>query len=115
VGFQLIDATGTAFVEAAQRPTDLPLLPSLGDSVGDRTALAVAAALSLEVRTKVDSITATTRDNAELSMRSGAKVRWGSAADSALKSTVLVALLQTKALVYDVSAPDVPTTTGKLA
>jgi hypothetical protein len=42
-------------------------------------------------------------------------VRWGSAADSALKSTVLVALLQTKALVYDVSAPDVPTTTGKLA
>jgi cell division protein FtsQ len=114
-GFQLIDATGTSFVEATQRPADLPLLPSLGDSVGDRTALAVAAALSPEVRAKVDSISATTRDNAELSLRSGAKVRWGSAADGALKSTVLVALLPTKAQTYDVSAPDVPTTTGTLA
>ena len=113
-GFSLIDATGTPFVEAAQRPPGLPLLPSLSDSVGDRTALAVAAALSSEVRAEVDAITATTRDNAELSMRSGAKVLWGSAADSALKSTVLVALLPTKAQKYDVSAPDVPTTTGTL-
>lgn len=114
-GFQLVDATGTPFVEAAQRPLDLPLLPSLSDSVGGRTALAVAAALSPEVRAGTDSITATTRDNAELSMRSGAKVLWGSAADGALKSTVLVALLPTKAQTYDVSAPDVPTTTGTLA
>jgi cell division protein FtsQ len=114
-GFQLVDATGTPFVEATQRPLDLPLLLSLSDSVGDRTALAVAAALLPEVRAVTDSITATTRDNAELSMRSGAKVLWGSAADGALKSTVLVALLPTKAQTYDVSAPDVPTTTGTRA
>jgi cell division protein FtsQ len=114
-GFQLVDATGTPFIEATQRPPDLPLLLSLSDSVGDRTALAVAAALLPEVRAVTDSITATTRDNAELSMRSGAKVLWGSAADGALKSTVLVALLPTKAQTYDVSAPDVPTTTGTRA
>lgn len=111
-GYQLVDATGTPFVEAAARPDALPLLPSRTDSVGDATALAVAAALSSDVRAQVDTITASTRDDATLTLRSGATVRWGSAERSELKSTVLLALLPTGAETYDVTAPEVPTTTG---
>lgn len=111
-GYQLIDATGTPFVDAASRPDTLPLLPSRTDSVGDVTALAVAAALGSDIRAQVDSISATTRDDATLRLRSGATVRWGSADRSELKSTVLLALLPTRAAVYDVTAPEVPTTTG---
>lgn len=114
-GYQLIDETGTPFVDAATRPDTLPLLPSRTQSVGDATALAVAAGLAPGVRAQVDTITATSRDDATLTLRSGATVKWGSSEKSTLKSDVLLALLPAKAQTYDVTAPEVPTTSGTLA
>ena len=74
-------------------------------------AVAVLLALPAELLARVDSVTATTRDDVTLVLTGvGQAVRWGSAEDAALKAQVLAALLTRPASVYDVSAPLAPTT-----
>jgi cell division protein FtsQ len=80
------------------------------------TGLAVDAAMGVlslmpdDLRPKIAKLTASTRDNVELTLKSGAILRWGSVEQPELKSQVARALLKRKAKVYDVSAPELPTT-----
>jgi cell division protein FtsQ len=66
--------------------------------------------LPADLRGKIVGVSASTRDDVELVLKSGSKVRWGSSEQGALKAQVLSALLQRRAGFYDVSAPELPTT-----
>ena len=59
---------------------------------------------------QVDWRAATGHDDIELTLRSGDRVRWGSADQPEVKAQVLRALMNRKADVYDVAAPELPTT-----
>lgn len=87
------------------------------EAEGDALVAAVEVLDSLpeNLAARVDSISADSRDNVEITLKSGSTVRWGSSADGDFKAQVLAALLNRKAAVYDVSAPEIPTTTGEKA
>ncbi len=65
--------------------------------------------LPAALRAQVDSVTARTPDAIVLQLTGGAKIVWGSADQSALKSTVLQKLMAAKPgqAAYDVSSPNV--------
>jgi cell division protein FtsQ len=108
-GFQLVDDTGVSFLAVPAvpdgvvltdvDPTDGALLTQVG---------MVAAAMPEKLQDKVDKIQASSRDGIRLALKDGDVVTWGSADDSALKSSVLLALLKQRARSYDVSAPHSP-------
>lgn len=81
-----------------------------------QTLVAVAGVASLieskdpALRKQVQVISAASKDSIELNLTKGRTVTWGSEADSTRKLGVLKALLKIKAVTYDVSAPDQPTT-----
>jgi cell division protein FtsQ len=62
---------------------------------------------------KVVRVRAQSIDSVELDLKSGAVVRWGSADEPEFKAAVLEALLSLRAQIYDVSAPELPTTTDE--
>lgn len=106
-----LDATGARFGTPAAPPAGMPVVtastdPALSSAVG------VVAALPRSLGAVVTTVTARTRDDVVLTLRSGSTVQWGSADDSARKAQVLASLLKVPARTYDVSAPDLPTTTG---
>jgi cell division protein FtsQ len=70
----------------------------------------VLQSLPPDLRDRVVSLSATTRDDVDLILRSGDEVRWGSADQAEMKAEVLRVLLKRKADMYDVSAPELPTT-----
>lgn len=104
----LVDGEGVAFAPVAAVPKGLPIVDADGD--GLVAAMGVLAALPPDLARKVVSLSASTRDDVVLTLRSGDRVRWGSAEDPERKAEVLRALLTRKADVYDVSAPELPTT-----
>jgi cell division protein FtsQ len=104
-------AGGARFGAVGVRPRNLPLLRAYGEDARAE-ALAVVASLPADIAGRVTDVTARTRDAVVLTLRSGAQVRWGSAERAERKAEVLRALLPVRAEVYDVSAPDLPTTTG---
>jgi cell division protein FtsQ len=81
-----------------------------------QTLAAVAAVVNLietkdhRLRKQVQSISAGSRDSIVLDLTKGRTVTWGSGASLTRKLTVLKSLLGINARVYDVSAPDQPTT-----
>lgn len=103
-----VDAEGMVFPVAGPLPKGLPTVTAEGVALTE--SMAVLASLPPGLARRVDSVSATTRDDVELTLRSGDRVRWGSADQPELKAEVLRALLERKADVYDVSAPEVPTT-----
>ena len=109
-GFALVDPEGVAFAESGSmphgvllaevNPTDRPLLQQVGT---------VAAALSGGLGKQVTVLAATDAERIRLKLKSGVKVNWGSAADSALKADIVVALLKSgRASSIDVSSPHNP-------
>jgi cell division protein FtsQ len=109
---QLVDEQGVAFTPIGIIPRGLPQVRAEGPALA--TAMDVYTALPDPWRDRVVRVAATTRDDVTLTLRSGAVVRWGSADRSDFKAQVLDALIKRKAAVYDVSAPELPTTRGKL-
>ncbi len=107
-GRQAVDADGVAFEVTGGLPKDLPRVDAEG--VGRETAMAVLSTLPADVARRVVAVSASTRDDVELLLRSGDLVQWGSAERAEFKAEVLRALLKRKADVYDVSAPELPTT-----
>ncbi|CAB4890428.1 MAG: FtsQ-type POTRA domain-containing protein [Actinobacteria bacterium] len=103
-----VDSHGISFVPTAAVASGLPVVK--GDGIGLIAAMGVLSSLPDDLRPKVAKLTASTRDNVELTLKSGAILRWGSVEQAELKSQVARALLKRKAKVYDVSAPELPTT-----
>jgi len=114
-GFQLIDPAGVVVQTAATRPDDVPLIEVAGEAkTGDaafESTVEVLLALPNDLLARVDTITASTKDDVSFELR-GAKQRivWGSVDESAKKARVLEVFLstnKTKAFKeYDVSSPD---------
>lgn len=90
-GLPLIEATGAPLISAVEVVSNLPA--NLAQKV---------------VRIRAESI-----DSIELDLKSGSIVRWGSADEPEFKAAVLDALLLRRAQIYDVSAPELPTTTDE--
>lgn len=103
-----VDAAGVPFAVAGPLPKGLPRVTAEGDALVE--TMAVLAELPPDLARKVVAASATTRDDVALRLRSGDLVRWGSADQGPFKAEVLRALLTRKAEVYDVSAPELPTT-----
>ena len=103
-----VDVTGVVFDTAEPLPPTMPKVKATG--VGLITAMAVLAGLPEDLAGKVESLSAGTRDDVDLVLRSGAQVHWGSADQAEYKARVLRALLKHKKDVYDVTAPELPTT-----
>lgn len=103
-----VDASGKTFDPVGVRPASLPSVSAQG--VGLEASTAVLAGLPADIAARVVSVSATTRDDVGLVLKSGAVVRWGSAEQPDFKAEVLRALLRHKREVYDVTAPELPTT-----
>lgn len=106
--YDVVDASGAVIRSVPLVEKDLPVVTATGDGVG--AAVAVARELPEEIRSKVVSIEASTRNNVTLILRNRSEVMWGSADEGAFKAEVLLTLFQVDAKYYDVSAPGVPAT-----
>ncbi|MDP2013276.1 MAG: FtsQ-type POTRA domain-containing protein, partial [Actinomycetota bacterium] len=104
----VVDAAGVAFTPVAVVPSGLPIVHA--EDLGLVAAMGVLTSLPDDIRQKVVSLKATTRDDVALTLKSSAIVRWGSIEQAELKAQVTRALLKRKATIYDVSAPELPTT-----
>ena len=109
-GFALVDREGVAFAKSGSvpggvllaevNPTNRPLLHQVGT---------VAVALPGGLRGQVSVLAATDAERISVKLKSGVKVNWGSAADSALKAEIVTALLKGKRTAsLDVSSPHNP-------
>ena len=115
-GLELVDAAGVVIERPEERPEGQPLIEVEGGVAdeGFRAVAAVVRSLPADVRAQLTRATAATADDVGLELAGGASVVWGSAEDSALKATVLAALMRAappdSVALYDVSAPTSPVT-----
>jgi cell division protein FtsQ len=108
---QLVDAQGVVFTPIGPIPKGLPMVK--GDGAALEMAMQVYTTLPDSLQDKVVRLTAKTRDDITLTLRSGVIVRWGNAEQMELKASVLDTLMNRRARIYDVSAPELPTTYGE--
>jgi cell division protein FtsQ len=106
---QGVDAQGIVF--DSPNLDGLPLIEAAGAPLV--SAVEVVSQLPANLAQKVVRVRAQSIDSVELDLKSGSVVRWGSADEPEFKAAVLEALLSLRAQVYDVSAPELPTTTGE--
>lgn len=106
---QGVDAQGIVF--ESLELSGLPLIEATGAPLV--SAVEVVANLPANLAQKVVRIRAQSIDSIELDLKSGSTVRWGSADEPEFKAAVLDALLTRRAQIYDVSAPELPTTTDE--
>ncbi len=106
---QGVDAQGIVF--DSLNLNGLPLIEASGEALV--SAVEVVANLPKNLAQKVVRIRAESIDSIELDLKSGSIVRWGSADEPEFKAAVLDALLSRRAQIYDVSAPELPTTTDE--
>ena len=106
---QGVDAQGIIF--DSPNLDGLPLIEATGASLV--SAVEVVSQLPSSLAQKVVRIRARSIDSVELDLKSGSVVRWGSADEPEFKAAVLEALLSLRAQIYDVSAPELPTTTDE--
>jgi cell division protein FtsQ len=106
----LVDPDGVVIDRVATAPAGMPRLKvSLGTDVSAlRGCLAVLHDLPPGVKGRLAAIGADSPDGIWLELKDGARVEWGSSADTPRKGRVLLALLKQKARFYDVQAPDAP-------
>lgn len=113
----LVDAEGVVFGKDTKAPAGTPMLVVADQLSGDERSTAVAGAATVltqippALRAKVKGMRVESRDDIRFTLKGDREVRWGSAEDSALKVAVMTRLLKAvPAKVYDVSAPELPTT-----
>lgn len=104
-----LDLTGESYLPKLNMPTPgLPKFTSRGDKLLEQAVIAYKF-LPPNVGSKVVEVSAMTSSNIRFKLKSEVIIVWGSAERSERKAEVLQVLLQRKAAVYDVSAPDLPT------
>ena len=111
-GFGLVDPAGILLGESAERLPGVPLIVDRGAAIPNPAfdaAVEVLLAMPVDLRSQVDTITATTRDDVTMTLVGAQQsVRWGSADDSERKAALLAALRGIHGLTpgtFDVSAP----------
>lgn len=112
--FELVDAAGVVVESTPDRPTGVPLIragEADPDEAAFRSVAEVLDALPDELASRVDVVTASTRDDVAFTIRDlGHRVVWGSAERSAFKARVLEAAIAVNdpavSWQFDVSAPD---------
>jgi cell division protein FtsQ len=114
-GFELVDGDGVVFRTVPQRPPGLPIATVTGPRREKtlESVVTVAEALPGDLLRRVRTIAAPSQDSIRLRLDRDVEVVWGSAEDSARKVRVLTVLMRRSARIYDVSAPDLPTTQGE--
>lgn len=114
-GFQLIDPAGVVVQTVATRPDNVPLIQVSGEAkTGDaafESTVEVLLALPSDLLARVDSISASTKDDVTFELRGDRqRIVWGSVDESAKKARVLEVFLSTNNTKsfkeYDVSSPD---------
>jgi len=106
----VVDAAGVVFAAPAAGLPVVALPASAMTTPAGLAAVGVLAQLPAELRSQVQTVSASSPDSVKLALRGGASVTWGGVNDSVRKVAVLKALLPRGAAAYDVSAPDLPTT-----
>lgn len=111
-GYVDLDEDGVTFGRLTKPPAGLPRVETGADAEPSalEEAAHVVAALPDSVSALVDHVQVDSVDQIVLMLKDGRQVRWGSADQSDDKADVLLALLDRKAQVYDVSVPGMPTT-----
>lgn len=106
-----MDADGVLFRTFEEKPEELPEVRARVSTPVEALAetAAVVDALPAAVHDRLRHVEVSSIDDIVLHLRGGARVRWGSADNSADKGEVLLVLLDRKAQVYDVTAPGRPT------
>jgi cell division protein FtsQ len=108
-GFVLIDTRGVAFEARPTLPSGvLPADVDPSNVAVLREAGTIAAAMPAALRGRVERLRATSRSSVTVVLRSGVQVNWGTAADSALKADIVLAVLKRKPSTIDVSSPHNP-------
>ncbi len=108
--YVVIDAGGVEF-DHIRSAGKLPVIRARSYE-GGQSAREVLVSLPADLRAEVRTVGASTHHDIDLTLANGAKVRWGSPDEAALKAQVLAGLRSVKAAHYDVSAPLMPTTSG---
>ncbi|ACQ80658.1 Polypeptide-transport-associated domain protein FtsQ-type [Beutenbergia cavernae DSM 12333] len=116
-GTLLLDAEGVVIATVpagGETPAGLPEMTVPLDDGARQDAVAavleVLGALPDELRAQIVTAGARSEQSVRFELADGARVEWGSPAESALKVAVLSTLLQVGAAYYDVSAPEAPIT-----
>jgi cell division protein FtsQ len=107
-GWQLLDATGTAFAAVAQVPRGVVMLTT-SSPPATTAALAVLTSLPAGIKAQLASVRASTPEQVTLLLTRNRQVLWGGAVDNATKAQATLALLKMPGTVFDVSAPGVVT------
>lgn len=111
--FALVDRTGAQYRTVRSAPRQLPLFVLAGGVEARATGAAVAtvaAALPAKLRAKIASIQALNPQSITLLLNDHRVITWGSAARSAAKARVLVALLPRTDQAINLTDPDQPYT-----
>lgn len=110
--YLLVDSTGVAFDTVRKRPHGLPLVtaPASAGERAFRAAMAVLVSVPDPVRRQLLEVRAASPEQVTLTLTRNRTVMWGSPERGERKAEVLTALMSRRARVYDVSAPDAPTT-----
>lgn len=109
-----VDRHGVVFDRTSRPEHGLPQLriPVSAGQDAVTEAARVVVRLPARVRRLVREIRAPSMDSVTLVLRDGRQVVWGSSAQSTRKARVLAVLLKRHAKVYNVSVPELPTTSG---
>ncbi len=114
--FAVVDPAGIVIESSSTRVAGLPVIQAGDASIANpafASAIEVLLALPPELLARVDTISATTKDDVTFTLAGGIQsVTWGSADRSAFKARVLATLVATQpesaAVEFDISAPDAP-------
>ena len=112
-GFTLVEPDAATYSFTAARPAGLPLLTA-PDGPVRMAALAVLTTLPSLLRSQVVGVRAGTANDVVLTLRPGTQVRWGGTDQGARKAQIVTALLARRPALIDVTAPELPTTSGTL-
>ncbi len=112
-GLAVLDASGVVFNLVTVRPSGVVLLRLASPGPDDPATLAalrVVGALTPQLRSLLQELSADTPTRIVLQLSDGRVIRWGDAERSDIKATVATALLDRPARIIDVSVPEVATT-----